>query len=100
MSRHAKLPHVTCPACGGRAFARSSGKSSATFREVYYDCRNPDVCGHRFVVEMQAVRTVRASSYPNPLHTLPMTQWRPAANDRADNDNGPVPDPETSAAST
>lgn len=49
---------------------------------------------------MQAVRTVRASSYPNPLHTLPMTQWRPAANDRADNDNGPAPAPDTSAAGT
>ncbi|WP_121120076.1 ogr/Delta-like zinc finger family protein [Croceibacterium ferulae] len=87
MSSANRLPHVTCPACAGRAFAKTTGKTSALFREVYYHCRNPDACGHVFVVEMVAIRAVRPSRYPKPLHALPMTEWRKAANDRADNDN-------------
>jgi hypothetical protein len=73
---------------------------SLLFREIYYHCRNPDACGHRFVVEMTAVRTVAASRFPQPKHTLPMSQWREAANDRAANDDGPSPEPETSATIT
>jgi hypothetical protein len=97
VSRPNQLPHVTCPACAGRAFARTVGKTSALFREVYYECRNPDACGHKFVVELAAVRSVRPSRYPRPLHVLPMTQWRKAANDRAENDNAPPPSPESVA---
>lgn len=98
--RPAQLPHVTCPACGGRAFARSGGKTSALYREVYYHCRNPDACGHTFVVSLEAIRTITPSRYPNPLHQLPRTEWRDAANDRADNDNGPSSEPEANAAPT
>lgn len=87
--RPVQLPHVTCPACGGRAHARSVGKNSPLYREVYFHCRNPDACAHEFVVEMVAVRSTKASRYPNPLSILPMTTWHAAANDRADNDNGP-----------
>ncbi len=94
------VPHVTCPACGGRAFARSPGKTSPLIREVYYSCRNPDACGHRFVVEMVAVRTVVPSRFPKPLHTLPLTQWRAKpANDDSANDNPPL-EAEASAVPT
>ena len=92
-----QLPHVTCPSCGGKAFARSTGKTSGLYREVYYHCRNPDACGHQFVIAMEAVRTVKPSVFPNPLHALPMTQWHAAANDRADNDNSAPADPGNSA---
>ena len=85
--RTLRLPHVTCPACGGRAFARSTGKKSATYRELYYHCRNLDACGHQFVVAMEAIRTVRPSSFPEPLAILRVSQWRAAANDRAANDD-------------
>lgn len=87
------LPHVTCPACGGRAHSRAIGKNSTLYRELYYRCRNPDACGHEFVVEMVAVRTTKVSRFPNPLAVLPMTTWHAAANDRADNDNGPPSEP-------
>ncbi|QSR17462.1 ogr/Delta-like zinc finger family protein [Novosphingobium sp. KA1] len=96
--RPAQLPHVTCPACGGRAFARSTGKSSPLYREVYYHCRNPDACGHQFVVSMEAIRSTKPSRFPAPLHVLPQTKWHAAANDRADNDNSPPPEPGASAA--
>ncbi|PNU04294.1 ogr/Delta-like zinc finger family protein [Novosphingobium guangzhouense] len=98
--RPIQLPHVCCPACGGRAFARSAGKTSLTFREVYFTCRNPDACGHQFVVEMTATRTTKPSRYPAPKHKLPMTTWREAANDRAANDDGPPDKPKSSAAVT
>lgn len=68
------------------------------FREVYYQCRNPDACGHEFVVEMVAVRTVKPSRYPRPMHRLPITTWLPAANDRAANDDAPPPPPEAAPA--
>ena len=95
--RPVQMPHVTCPACGGRAFARSTGKTSPLYREVYYHCRNPDACGHTFVVSMEAIRTVKRSRFPNPLHNLPMTLWHNAANDRADNDNAAPEKPESAA---
>ncbi|EIZ77793.1 gp19, conserved hypothetical protein [Novosphingobium sp. Rr 2-17] len=98
--RPVQLPHVNCPACGGRAFARSVGKNSLLFREVYYTCRNPDACGHQFVVEMVAKRTTKPSRFPVLKHKLPMTKWHEAANDRADNDDGPPPEPVTSAIVT
>lgn len=92
-NRAAKMPHVTCPACGGRAFARSIGKNSELYRELYYHCRNPDACGHEFVVEMAAVRTVKRSRFPNPLAILPLSSWRGAANDDAANDDAANDDP-------
>lgn len=90
------LPHVTCPCCGGKAFARAVGKNSPLYREVYYRCRNPDACGAQFVVGMEAIRLTKPSRYPKPLHTLPMTTWREAANDRAANDDDRPSDPEIS----
>ncbi len=96
-----QLPHVNCPACGGRAFARSTGLSTPLFRELYYHCRNPDACGHRFVVEMMAVRSTAPSRFPNPLHTLPMTKWRGVpANDDPANDNTPPPEATADAVPT
>lgn len=96
-----QLPHVTCPACGGRAFCRANGKTSPLFRELYYHCRNPDACGHEFVIEMVAVRAIKRSRFPQPLHTLPMTKWHgKAANDDATNDNSPAPEPAASTVPT
>jgi hypothetical protein len=95
--RPVQLPHVCCPACGGRAFARSVGKTSLLYREIYYHCRNPDACGHQFVVSMEAIRTTRPSRFPMPRHKLLLTQWHSAANDRAANDDGPPSEPDTAA---
>lgn len=98
--RRVQLPHVNCPACGGRAFAKTAGKKSLLFKELYYACRNPDACGHEFVIELMATRSTKPSRYPAPLHKLPMTTWREAANDRAANDDGPPTEPESSATVT
>lgn len=90
-----QLPHVTCPSCGGRAFARTVGKNSTLYREIYYRCRNPDACGHEFVVGMEALRTIKPGRFPSPIATLPLTRWHRAANDRAANDDGPPSEPHT-----
>ena len=93
-----RMPHVSCPACGGKSYSKAVGKHSLLFRELYYKCRNPDACGMEFVVEMTAVRTVKATRFPRPMHRLPMTTWLPAANDRAANDDAPPPPPEAAPA--
>jgi hypothetical protein len=87
------MPSVECPSCGQRAFARNSGKKSLLYREIYYHCHDLLDCGHQFVVGISVLRTVRASRWPEPLETLPMTTWRAAANDRAANDDGPPSEP-------
>lgn len=91
-SERPRLPHVTCPSCGGRAFAKTAGKNSGLYREVYYHCRNADACGHQFVVAMEAIRTVKPSRFPRPLAVLPRTTWHAAANDRAANDDDKPPE--------
>ena len=89
MSREARrLPYIRCPHCGAKAFARVGGKTSETYREVYYHCSNEIECGHVFVVAMQVIRTVHPSLMPNPMVHLPIT---PPANLRrhAANENDP-----------
>lgn len=93
--RKPRMPAIKCPSCGDNAFARSGGKSSLTYRELYYHCRNETGCGHVFVVVMEADRTVRPSMHPAPLTTLPMTTWRsgvPANDDEPSPANDDVPD--------
>lgn len=96
-----RMPHVLCPACGGKAFARSIGKVSLVYRELYYHCHDAITCGHQFVVSMEAVRTVRHSICPIPKASLPTTTWRRPANDLgAANDDAPPPTPPAAAAMT
>lgn len=90
-----RLPHMRCPHCGERAFARNSGKTTETYREIYYHCRALLTCGHVFVVGMEILRTIRPSAMPNPEIRLPITAYRPA-NDHtppAANDDQPEPLP-------
>lgn len=90
-----RLPHIRCPHCGTRAFARSAGKTTETYREIYYHCREPLICGHVFVVGMEILRTIRPSAVPNPAIRLPIRTHQ-AANDHVPapaNDDQPAPLP-------
>lgn len=69
----ARLPHICCPHCGAKAFARTGGKKDTTYREVYYYCSDEIACRHVFVVAMETIRTVHPSLTPNPAVHLPMT---------------------------
>ncbi len=91
-----RLPHIRCPHCGTRAFARSAGKATETYREIYYHCREALMCGHVFVVGMEILRTIRPSAMPNPAIRLPIRAYV-AANDHtplpANDDYQPAPLP-------
>jgi len=101
MAQRPRLPHVTCPACGGRAFARGSGKASTFYRELYFHCRNPDTCGHEFVVAMEAVRTIKPSKFPGGQNVLPLTTWNAGApGNPANDDDGPPGEPVATALAT
>jgi hypothetical protein len=88
-----RMPGATCPACGGGARARRVGKVSLTYREIYYACRDELGCGHIFVAGLTALRTVRPSARPVPVHPLPLTAWRQGAA----NDDAPPSEPNVSA---
>ncbi len=94
-----RMPAIECPSCGHSSLARSIGKKSPTYRELYYHCRQ-DRCGHVFVVCMEALRTVRPSMLPSPMHPLPLTTWPGAANDRGVNDDQPPDAPAATAPLT
>ncbi|WP_250466080.1 MULTISPECIES: ogr/Delta-like zinc finger family protein [unclassified Caballeronia] len=61
-----------CPHCRSRAVARSSHEISLTFREVTYQCTNPE-CGHTYVVNMEFARTLSPSATPNLDLKLPLS---------------------------
>ncbi|MCW2383345.1 hypothetical protein M2338_002910 [Sphingobium sp. B2D3B] len=88
-----RMPGASCPACGSGAKARRVGKVALTYREIYYHCRDELGCGHVFVAELTAIRTVRVSQRNPPIHPLPISEWRrgPA------NDDSPNPEPNAGA---
>jgi hypothetical protein len=45
---------------------------SLTFREVTYQCDNPD-CGHTYIVNMEFARTLSPSAMPDLSLSLPLS---------------------------
>lgn len=69
-----RIPHsnrTLCPHCGGVCDSIRTNQLSPLVREIHYRCRN-EACGHIFVAEIQAVRTVAPSFLPNPDVHLPV----------------------------
>lgn len=67
-------PHQTgtlCPHCASRCGTVKTRQITETYREVTYCCSNT-ACGHVFVAEVNAVRTLSPSLIPNPEITLPV----------------------------
>lgn len=62
-----------CPHCGAMCRTVKSDQIGPTYREVLYDCSNPD-CGHVFVATIIPVRTIFPSSTPNPEIRLPVPE--------------------------
>ncbi|HDR8929189.1 TPA: ogr/Delta-like zinc finger family protein [Burkholderia vietnamiensis] len=63
---------IDCPHCKGRVIARSSRYMSITLREIVFVCRDPE-CGHTFVANLEAVRTLSPSAKPNEAIRLPLS---------------------------
>lgn len=64
---------IRCPHCKARAIARSSRELSATMREIVYACLDPE-CGHTYVAQLEAVRTLSPSAKPQSEVRLPISQ--------------------------
>lgn len=91
MTAYNRSPYITCPHCGARGALRSSEQVTALVREARVIC-NDEECGHAFVVQISAIRTVRPSGKPNPGVYLPQGGWTMPANDpdpRPANDDKP-----------
>lgn len=63
---------ICCPHCTKPAQARSSRELSRTLREIFYACSDPE-CGHTFVANLEAVRTLSPSAKPNSEIRLPIS---------------------------
>ena len=64
---------IACPHCKGRCIARTSRQLSDTLREIVYACIDPE-CGHTYVANLEAVRTLSPSAKPNARVMLPISQ--------------------------
>ena len=66
-----RQPSFDCPHCRARAIVRSSAQVTDLVRELDYACTNHH-CGHTFVAQLEAVRTIVPSAMPNPTVHLPL----------------------------
>jgi hypothetical protein len=66
-----RQPSFHCPHCRSRAIVRSSAQVTDLVRELDYACTN-HLCGHTFVAQLEAVRTIVPSAMPNPTVHLPL----------------------------
>lgn len=63
---------IRCPHCDAGATARSSRQLSKTLREIVYQCVDPE-CGHTYVANLEAVRTLSPSAKPRTEVRLPIS---------------------------
>ena len=77
---------IACPHCRARAAVRTSRQITVTYREMHLRCTNDD-CGHVFVAELVAIRTISPSACPDAAVDLPLAPPRR----KAQNDNGEPP---------
>lgn len=64
---------IRCPYCQSRAIARSSRELSKTMREIVYACVDPE-CGHTYVAQLEAVRTLSPSAKKISEVLMPISQ--------------------------
>lgn len=62
---------TACPHCGSPCLSLKTRQLAPTMREITYQCGN-EGCGHIFVAELSAVRTLSPSAAPNPDVHLPV----------------------------
>lgn len=56
---------VKCPHCKSSARIRTSRNITDFTKELYCQCENV-MCGHTFVAQIEAVRTISPSATPDP----------------------------------
>lgn len=84
---------LPCPHCRSETFRRSSRMVTATFREIFYICRNIG-CGHSFKASLSYEYGLSPSAIPDPAVNLPMRPLdREATMAALRLHDPPVPDP-------
>lgn len=63
-----------CPHCKGKTIVRTSRGINPLLRELNFQCRDAE-CGHTFTAWLEAYCTLSASSKPDPLVHLPMSEY-------------------------
>lgn len=78
---------LRCPHCRSLTYRRTSRELTATFRELYYMCRNP-ACGHTFKASLSYDYGLSPSAIPDPDLDLPLRPMEriPGYNARAPDD--------------
>lgn len=61
-----------CPHCKASSEIRTSRMVSPTMRESIYQCTNVE-CGHTFIVDAEASRTLSPSATPDPTVNIPLS---------------------------
>ena len=68
-----RIVTMLCPHCRQVGNVRSSKELTPLFREVTFRCTN-DMCGHCWVCDLIAVRTLSPSACPDPEISLPFAR--------------------------
>ena len=58
---------IYCPRCEAKATIRTSKELSATMRQLYCTCNDPE-CGHTFVMDLTFSHTLSPSARDLPEH--------------------------------
>lgn len=84
------MPAIACPHCESRCIVRNSYDVTNMVRELRMECDDVD-CGHVFVAQLSAIRTLRPAAQPNPAVHLPFGTWRADTAKPANDDSPPLP---------
>lgn len=72
---------MECPHCGTKAANRTSKTVTETYRELYYQCADPE-CGHSWKASLSFLYTISPSARPKDDLKLPLAPTPTPANDR------------------
>lgn len=84
---------LRCPHCRSTAIRRTSREVTATFRELFYICRNP-ACGHTFKASLSYDYGLSPSAIPDPNVDLPMRPMDRLPGETIPPLAGPIADPD------
>lgn len=69
-AKNRAFPGMNCPHCGCPGAGRNSFAMTDTYREIIYQCRNPE-CSFSWVAGLEAIRALSPSGTPNPAVKIP-----------------------------
>lgn len=73
-------PHMSCPACDGRAFIRSSEEVTPVYRRLYYQCSNIS-CSHTWAAALSYLHTIVPSGVSDHFRPPRVREDKPPGHD-------------------